>query len=59
MLKFGGTEPVAVDPGWPLKFRGAAGLYSLTAEVGGPAPRSGFKLLSAAPPLCKDEVQVP
>jgi Caspase domain len=59
VLKFGGTEPVTVDPGWPLKLRGAAGLYSLTAEVGGPAPRSGFKLLSAAPPVCKDEVQVP
>jgi hypothetical protein len=58
VLKFGGTEAVAVEPGWPLRFRGTAGLYSLSAEVPGPVPRSAFKLLSAAPPMCQDEVLV-
>ena len=58
-LRFEGTQPVTVEPGWPLKVRASAGIYELTADVAGPAPRQGRKLFVAQPPSCKDEVVVP
>ena len=57
-LSFDGTQPVDVAPGWPLKVRGAAGLYEVTADVAGPVPRTAKKLFLAQPPACKDEVRV-
>jgi hypothetical protein len=55
---FEGRDPVAVDAGWPLKFRGSAGIYQLTADVAGPAPKRGLKLFAAQPPSCRDQVEV-
>jgi len=57
VLNFDGTQPVTVEPGWPLKVRGTAGLYELTADTGGPTPAK--KLFLAQPPMWKDEVRVP
>jgi uncharacterized caspase-like protein len=57
-LKFEGNDPVAVDAGWPLKFRGKAGIYELVADVAGPTPRQGRKLFAAQPPSCRDEVVI-
>jgi hypothetical protein len=57
-LSFGGTQPVPLQPGWPVKVRGAAGFYELTADVGGATPRQAKKLFLAQPPLCKDEVRL-
>ena len=58
-LLFEGRDPVTVDGGWPLKFRGRAGIYQLTADVAGPVPRQGLKLFAAQPPSCRDQVVVP
>jgi len=57
-LLFEGRDPVAVDDGWPLRFRGKAGIYQLTADSAGPAPKRGTKLFAAQPPSCRDEVEV-
>jgi hypothetical protein len=57
-LRFEGTQPVTVQPGWPLRVRASAGIYELTAAVAGPAPKQARKLFVAQPPACKDEVQV-
>ena len=57
-LRFEGTQPVTVEPGWPLKVRASAGIYELTADVAGPAPKQARKLFVAQPPSCKDEVVV-
>ena len=57
-LSFGGTQPIPLQPGWPVKVRGAAGFYELTADVGGATPRQAKKLFLAQPPLCKDEVRL-
>jgi hypothetical protein len=57
-LLFEGRDPVAVGAGWPLKFRGSAGIYQLTANSAGEAPKRGTKLFAAQPPSTRDEVEV-
>jgi Caspase domain len=57
-LLYEGKEHVAVDPGWPLRVRGAAGLYSLAVVSTGAVPRTGAKLVRVDPPECRDSVEL-
>jgi hypothetical protein len=57
-LLFDGREPCDIDPSWPLKFRGDAGLYSLTVQVSPPLTKGAIKLIDANPPGCEENVEV-
>jgi len=57
-LLFNGNEPRPVDPSWPLRFRGAAGLYSLKVTVAAPLTKNAERLLNVEPPAFRTDVEV-
>jgi Caspase domain len=57
-LLFEGEVPREVAPSWPLRFTGAAGLYQLTVTTSVPVPSEAKKLLSVAPPVFHDFIEV-
>jgi hypothetical protein len=56
-LLFDASVHQHLDPGWPLRFRGAAGLYLLRLVPDGDG-RTAMKLLNVAPPAYKDVIEV-
>jgi hypothetical protein len=50
--------PLDVPIGWPLRYRGPAGLYLLSVLVQHPVARSEMRILDVAPPGCIDVVEV-
>jgi hypothetical protein len=57
-LLFDGETPQDIDPSWPLRFRGDAGLYLLKVTVAPPLTKGVNKPLQALPPGCQHEVRV-
>ena len=57
-LLFDGREARQIDPVWPLRFRGDAGLYLLKVDVGPPLTTGATKPILVAPPRFETEVEV-
>ena len=57
-LLFNGEIPLPVDPSWPLRVRGDAGLYELNVTVAPPLTKGAKKLFQALPPGYQHEVTV-
>jgi len=57
-LLFNGEIPLPVDPSWPLRARGDAGLYQLNVTVAPPLTKGAKKLFQALPPGYQHEVTV-
>jgi hypothetical protein len=57
-LLFNGMVPQSVTPGWPLRFRGAAGIYLLRLTRDG-VGTTAMKTLDVKPPAYEDEIEVP
>ena len=57
-LLFDGAEPRQIDPVWPLRFRGDAGLYLLKVDVGPPLTKGVTRPIQVAPPRFETEVEV-
>jgi hypothetical protein len=57
-VSFDGSTPLPVPAGWPLRFRGAAGLYLIEMQRQLPEPWFRKKLLDVHPPACMSSVEV-
>jgi hypothetical protein len=57
-LLFNGEVDVPIDPSWPVCTRGAAGLYLLNVKVAPPLTKGATKPFQAAPPGCRERVEV-
>lgn len=57
-LLFNGSDPREIDPAWPLRFRGDAGLYLLKVDVGPPLTNGVLKPIQIAPPSFETEIEV-